>query len=75
MTTRERRERKAERLREWAEKREAKSAVAYDSSRQIMDMIPFGQPILAGHHSQRRAERDQDRITRGMELAYEHGDV
>jgi hypothetical protein len=73
MTTRERRERKAARLREWADKREAKSEAAYDKSRQIMDMIPFGQPILMGHHSQRRAERDQDRISRGMESAYEHG--
>lgn len=28
----------------------------------IADMIPFGQPILVGHHSESRARRDAERI-------------
>ena len=66
MTYRERREAKAERLRDWADKREVKADAASERVHAIADNIPFGQPILKGHHSQRRAERDQDTITRNM---------
>lgn len=72
MTYRERREAKAERLRDWAEKREAKSTAAYERATGIADGIPFGQPILVGHHSQRRAERDRDRIGAAMDASVEH---
>src|SRR3990167_9347105 len=72
MTYRERRERRAERLREWAEKREAKSRAAFESARRIADNIPFGQPILVGHHSEKHARRDQDRIHNGMSKGVEH---
>lgn len=58
MTYRDRREAKADRLREWAEKREAKAAAAFDSAATLSDAIPFGQPILVGHHSEKRARRD-----------------
>lgn len=71
-TYRERREARAERLREWADKREVKAEQAYSAARQTADMIPFGQPILVGHHSQRRAERDFDRIHRNMGKSIEH---
>jgi hypothetical protein len=73
MTTyRERREARAERLREWADKREAKSAAAFDTAHEMADRIPFGQPILVGHHSQHRAERDRDRIGSAMDRGVEH---
>ena len=71
-TYRERREAKAERLRDWADKREAKAESAYTAARTVADQIPFGQPILVGHHSQRRAERDADRIHRNMGKSFEH---
>ena len=58
MGYRERRLAKAERLREWAEKRQAKSAAAFKGVHTIADGIPFGQPILVGHHSERHARRD-----------------
>lgn len=74
MTYRERRLAKAERLREWAEKREAKSAASFKRAHDIADMIPLGQPILVGHHSQRHAERDAERIDNGMRAGFEHGD-
>ena len=66
MTYRERQEAKAKRLHEWAGKREAKAATAYDAARTLGDSIPFGQPILVGHHSEKRARRDQDRIVGAM---------
>lgn len=72
MTHRERREARAARLREWAEKREQKSKAAFGTAGQIADGIPFGQPILIGHHSEKRARRDQDRIERNMRAGVEH---
>jgi hypothetical protein len=72
-TTRERREAKAERLRQWADSREAKADAAYAGVRSISDRIPMGQPILVGHHSEKRARRDQDRIERGMRQSVENG--
>lgn len=74
MTFRERREARAERLRAWADRRDARSAAAFDGARTIADGIPFGQPILVGHHSETRARRDQDRIHRGMRASIEHAD-
>jgi hypothetical protein len=72
MTYRERRERRAERLRDWAEKRRQKSAASFTRAHTIADGIPFGQPILVGHHSERHARRDQDRIHRAMTAGLEH---
>lgn len=66
MTYRERREARAERLRDWADKREARSAGAFEHAEAISSMIPFGQPILVGHHSEGRHRRDVARIERGM---------
>lgn len=65
-TYRERREVKAERYREWAEKRDAKADAAYEGVQAITERIPFGQPILVGHHSEKSARADQRRIEAGM---------
>lgn len=72
MTYRERREARAERLRDWAAKREAKSAAAFARTDELRDVIPFGQPILVGHHSERRHRRHLERMHRGMDQAVEH---
>lgn len=79
MTRRKRLERKLERRKEWSEKADARSAARFDAAGKIADGIPFGQPILVGHHSERHARRDQDRIhsnmSRGVEehkLAEDH---
>ncbi len=72
MTYRERREAKAERLREWADKREQKAAAAYEQSSALAEMIPFGQPIMAGHHSQRTDENRRARIGAKMSASVEH---
>lgn len=73
MTYRERREAKAERLTEWAEKREQRASAARASSDAISSMIPMGQPILVGHHSEKRHRRDVARIQNGMRSSIEHG--
>ena len=72
MTYRERRERKAERLREWAGKREEKAEQSFGRASQVADVIPMGQPILVGHHSERRHRRDIQRIETGMRNGVEH---
>lgn len=72
MTYRDRREARADRLEEWAGKREAKAEVVEASARQLADQIPFGQPILVGHHSEGHARRDAERIYSRTAKAYEH---
>lgn len=72
LTYRERRMRKAERLRGWAEKREAKSAAEYDRADEMASAIPFGQPILVGHYSERSDRNYRDRIGRAMDRSCEH---
>lgn len=72
MSYRERRLAKAERLREWAEKREAKAQASFDKADSIAGMIPMGQPILVGHHSEGRHRRDVERIDSGMRSGIEH---
>jgi uncharacterized protein DUF3560 len=71
-TYRERRLAKAERLREWAEKRETKAAAAFETADRMASVIPFGQPILVGHHSEGRDRRYRDRIGRNMDAGLEH---
>lgn len=73
MTRRERLERKLDKREEWAGKAAKRSDSAFDSAHQLADQIPLGQPILVGHHSERHARRDQNRIhsrmSRGVEQA------
>lgn len=71
LTYREKRLRKAERLRGWAEKREAASVAAYERSSAIAERIPFGQPILVGHHSERGHRADIARIDSAMRQSVE----
>jgi hypothetical protein len=49
-----------------------KANAAHEKVQTIVDMIPFGQPILVSHHSQKRAEADQRRIERGMDAAVDN---
>ncbi len=74
MTYRERRAAKADRLREWADKRDVKATATRAATDQLADSRPFGQPILVGHHSEKRARRDQDRIYSGMRRSIDDAD-
>jgi hypothetical protein len=72
MTTRERREARAERLRDWAGKRAVKASATGERARQLSERFAQGQPILMGHHSQGRAEADHRRMHRAMEASVDH---
>lgn len=65
-TRRERLERKLEKRNEWAQKATFCAAASFGAARRLSAQIPFGQPILVGHHSERRARKDAERITRGF---------
>lgn len=69
----ERSEERAERLEARADRLGAAADAAYGAARQTMDMIPFGQPILVGHHSEGRHRRDLARIDRNIGKSVELG--
>ena len=73
-TTRERREARAERLRTWAAGREQKATADLERARTMGAAIPFGQPVLAGHHSQGRDQRYRNRISATYERGFAHAD-
>jgi hypothetical protein len=62
----ERAEDRAERYASRAQRAEAVSAAAHQRSRDILDWIPPGQPILVGHHSERGHRRDLERADNAM---------
>lgn len=64
---------RADRFAGYAENAAARSTAAYEGVRRIGDGIPFGQPILVGHHSERHARRDVDRMHSGMRRSIDEG--
>ena len=68
-TLAERQEARAERFTGYSGKRASESAQALDEVERLAAMIPPGQPILVGHHSERRTRRDAQRIENGMKRA------
>jgi len=65
----ERAEERAERFEDYSESRAQDAESARSSVSAIADNIPFGQPILVGHHSERHARKDAERIENGMRKA------
>lgn len=65
-TRRARLEAKMERRTAWAGKASARADSRFARARSIGDGIPFGQPILVGHHSERRSRADAERIHSNM---------
>jgi len=66
---------KKARYEELAESHRQQSDARYNAAKQLGDMIPFGQPILVGHHSERGHRADLKRINTNMRKAVEHGDT
>jgi len=58
----EKQARRQERYETLAAKNDRASAVAFEQSRRLSEAIPFGQPILIGHHSEKRDRRYRDGI-------------
>lgn len=62
-------EERAERFEDYSDKRERDAHAAHAAVSAITDNIPLGQPILIGHHSEKHARRDAERIENGMRKA------
>lgn len=65
----DRAEQRAERFEDYSQARAQDAEQARAAVSVIADMIPFGQPILVGHHSEHHARADQERIHNGMSRA------
>lgn len=63
-------ERKA-RYEELADKARRESAAAHDQASRMASVIPFGQPILVGHHSEGRDRRYRERISNTYGKSYQ----
>jgi hypothetical protein len=62
----DRAEERADRQATYADNAASRSAAAFAGVQRISDGIPFGQPILVGHHSEGRARADIRRMDNGM---------
>jgi Domain of unknown function (DUF3560) len=71
----ERAEERSERFNEYSDKRAEDADRAHNAVSAIADGIPFGQPILVGHHSERRDRKDAERIESGMRKAIKMWDT
>lgn len=65
----DRAEERAERFEVYSDKRLGDAHAARDAVSRLADNIPLGQPILVGHHSEKRARKDAERIRSGMHKA------
>lgn len=65
----ERAQERAERFADYSEKRAKDAETARAGVEQVAKRFEFGQPILVGHHSERKARKDAERITSGMRFA------
>lgn len=62
----ERAEERADRFDTYSDNRRQDADRAHAAVAAIADNIPLGQPILVGHHSEKHARRDAERIENGM---------
>jgi protein-L-isoaspartate O-methyltransferase len=65
----ERAEERAERFEDYSDSRANDAQRAREAVSSISEHIPLGQPILVGHHSEKRARKDAQRIENGMRYA------
>ena len=56
-------------LTEKADRHTTTALAAHKKARELGDQIPFGQPILVGHHSENRMRRHANRIHQAMDTA------
>jgi hypothetical protein len=71
MTRRERAIARLERRREWALSRDRKASASFATAHNIVSRIPLGQPILVGHHSEKRHRAALDRMASNMDRGVE----
>ena len=67
----ERKRARIDRLKEAADRAEQKATDTYNSARKMSEAIPFGQPIIVGHHSESRDRNYRKRIDDKYERAFQ----
>lgn len=67
----EKQARRKERYQALADNAVMKSNAIYSQARNMAEMIPFGQPILLGHHSEKRDRNFRGKITKTFEKSFE----
>jgi len=67
----ERKEAKADRYEAYSENATNKANSHHKRADQIMSFIPMGQPILVGHHSEKRHRKDLSRVESSMRQSVE----
>ena len=65
----QRAEERAERFEGYSDSREKEAGQAAAAAEKIAGRFEFGQPILVGHHSEKRARKDKERIESNMHKA------
>lgn len=65
----DRQEERAKRFDNYSSKRKDEANRAHEQVSRITEHIPLGQPILIGHHSEKRARKDAQKIENGMRNA------
>lgn len=68
-------DRRADKLDSWAESRERESERRFGAADEAVAGIPFGQPILVGHHSERRHRSALARCDANMRKGWESSNV
>jgi hypothetical protein len=67
----ERKQARIERLRAGADRLRSEGNARLSSARKIAEIIPLGQPILIGHHSEKRHRRDLAKINANYDKGFE----
>lgn len=75
MTRRERLERKLEKREEWATKRESEGHRRFERACEEAKPFENGQPILIGHHSEKKARAAQKRVDDNMRASVENSQM
>jgi len=65
---------KAEHMAQMAAKHEAKSQETFNQAQKMAEVIPFGQPILVGHHSEKADRSYRERIFNKYDRAREESE-
>lgn len=66
----EKKQARIDRLHEAADRAEQKASDTYNSARKMSDAIPFGQPIIVGHHSESRDRNFRKRMNDKYDKAF-----
>ena len=66
----EKKQERIERLNDAAQKAEAEAETLSNRAREMASIIPLGQPILVGHHSEKRDRNYRGKIERKQDAAY-----